>query len=58
MAGEDGKSVDLLDETLRDEIELVSDLVVAASATSRHFTAAEIDELLGVAKESEVDTEA
>ena len=39
---------DLLDPDLHEEIELVSDLVVAASGTSRHFTAAEVDVLLGV----------
>jgi hypothetical protein len=39
---------DLLDPALRDEIELVSDLVVAASAATRHFTPAEVDALLGL----------
>jgi hypothetical protein len=49
MTPEDERSTDLLDVALRDEIELVSDLVVAASGVTRHFTAAEVDELLGVA---------
>lgn len=39
---------DLLDPVLSDEIELVSDLVVAASASPRHFTPEEVDVLLGV----------
>lgn len=39
---------DLLDAALHDEIELVSDLVVAASAASRHFTPEEVDALLGL----------
>jgi hypothetical protein len=39
---------DLLDPALRDEIELVSDLVVAASAATRHFTPEEVDALLGL----------
>lgn len=45
---DDVRSRDLVDVALRDEIELVSDLVVAASSTSRHFTPDEIDVLLGV----------
>ncbi|MEO6996972.1 MAG: hypothetical protein ABI112_02720 [Terracoccus sp.] len=49
MTTEDERSGDLLDVTLRDEIELVSDLVVAASSSHRHFTPDEVDELLGVA---------
>ena len=48
MTPEDERSTDLLDVALRDEIELVSDLVVAASSMSRHFTPAEVDELLGI----------
>ncbi|MEO5745081.1 MAG: hypothetical protein ABIQ53_10930 [Terracoccus sp.] len=49
MTTEDEQSGDLLDVTLRDEIELVSELVVAASSSPRHFTADEVDALLGVA---------
>ncbi len=49
MTTEDEQSGDLLDVTLRDEIELVSDLVVAASSSPRHFTPDEVDALLGVA---------
>ncbi|EFQ83216.1 hypothetical protein HMPREF0063_11489 [Aeromicrobium marinum DSM 15272] len=42
-----------LDERLRDdaaldEIELTSRLMIAASATDRHLTAGEVDELLGL----------
>jgi hypothetical protein len=48
MTPEEERSADLLDVALRDEIELVSDLVVAASSSPRHFTPEEIDELLGI----------
>ncbi|MEO7752870.1 MAG: hypothetical protein ABIS35_05600 [Terracoccus sp.] len=48
MTSEPERSGDLLDAALADEIELVSNLVVAASTTSRHFTPDEVDELLGV----------
>ena len=48
MTPEAERSGDLLDVALRDEIELVSDLVVAASSSPRHFTPDEVDALLGV----------
>ena len=48
MATDDEKTGDLVDVALRDEIELVSDLVVAASSSERHFTQSEVDTLLGV----------
>jgi len=48
MTPEEERSGDLLDVALRDEIELVSDLVVAASSSPRHFTPDEIDVLLGI----------
>ncbi|MEW1952897.1 hypothetical protein [Terrabacter sp. NPDC080008] len=48
MSPEEERSGDLLDVQLADEIELVSDLVVAASSSTRHFTADEVDELLGI----------
>jgi len=48
MTPDDERSGDLLDVALRDEIELVSDLVVAASSSPRHFTPDEIDALLGI----------
>jgi hypothetical protein len=48
MTPEEERSGDLLDVALADEIELVSDLVVAASSSTRHFTQAEVDALLGV----------
>ena len=47
MTREEERSGDLLDVALADEIELVSDLVVAASSSTRHFTPAEVDALLG-----------
>lgn len=53
MATDDARSGDLLDVALRDEIELVSDLVVAASSSPRHFTPAEVDALLGVVSHPE-----
>lgn len=49
MTPDDERSGDLRDVDLADEIELVSDLVVAASSTSRHFTPEEVDALLGIA---------
>ena len=49
MTPEEDRSGDLLDVALADEIELVSDLVVAASSSPRHFTEDEVDELLGIA---------
>lgn len=48
MTGDDAVHADLLDVDLRDEIELVSDLVVAASSSPRHLTTEEIDTLLGL----------
>ena len=48
MTPAEERSGDLLDVALADEIELVSDLVVAASSSPRHFTPEEVDELLGV----------
>jgi hypothetical protein len=52
MTPEEERSGDLLDVALADEIELVSDLVVAASSSSRHFTPDEVDELLGITGEA------
>ena len=51
MTPEEERSGDLLDVALADEIELVSDLVVAASSSPRHFTPDEVDELLGIGGE-------
>lgn len=51
MTREDEGAKDLLDTDLRDEIELVSDLVVAASSTDRHFTPDEVDVLLGLRRQ-------
>jgi hypothetical protein len=39
---------ELTDDALQDEIELVGDLVVAASASQRALTDEEIDRVLGV----------
>jgi hypothetical protein len=52
MTPEEERSGDLLDVALADEIELVSDLVVAASSSPRPFTPDEVDELLGITGES------
>ncbi len=52
MTPEEERSGDLLDVALADEIELVSELVVAASSTPRHFTPDEVDALLGIAGEA------
>lgn len=52
MTGDDGVHGDLLDVALRDEIELVSELVVAASSSPRHLTTEEIDALLGLRPKS------
>lgn len=43
---------DLVDIALRDEIDLVSDLILAATARSDHMTEAEIDRALGVSLET------
>lgn len=48
MTSEKERSGDLLDVQLADEIELVSDLVVAASSSPRHLTPEEVDQLLGI----------
>jgi hypothetical protein len=55
MTPEDERTGDLLDVALADEIELVSDLVVAASSSPRHFTPDEVDELLGVPHDASDD---
>ncbi|GAA2031426.1 hypothetical protein GCM10009740_21550 [Terrabacter terrae] len=58
MTPEEERSGDLLDVQLADEIELVSDLVVAASSSPRHLTPEEIDQLLGVSGDRPVDPHA
>ncbi|HET9631565.1 MAG TPA: hypothetical protein VFP73_04160 [Terrabacter sp.] len=58
MTPEEERSGDLLDVQLADEIELVSDLVVAASSSPRHLTAEEIDELLGIKRGRQAPTRA
>jgi hypothetical protein len=44
---------ELTDDTLQGEIELVGELVVAASASERPLTNEEIDEVLGVERLAE-----
>ncbi len=46
----DGADADLTDLALRDEIELVGDLVMAAMACSGQMDLAEVDSVLGVAE--------
>jgi hypothetical protein len=41
--------VSLEDSDLLGEVELTTNLIIAASETDEHLTAAEIDEILGVA---------
>jgi hypothetical protein len=53
MTSDEAAHGDLLDVALRDEIELVSDLVIAASSSPRHFTDEEIDALLGLRPKDE-----
>jgi hypothetical protein len=48
MAPDPIVGADLTDGALQDEIELVGDLVVAASASDRPLSEDEIDEVLGV----------
>ena len=48
MAADPIVGADLTDGALQDEIELVGDLVVAASASERPLTEDEIDQVLGV----------
>jgi hypothetical protein len=43
-----GYTRDLTDTALREEIELIADLVVAASACSGRLSEAQIDEALGL----------
>lgn len=39
---------DLLDEVLHEEIQLIGDLVIAASSCTERIGAAELDSLLGI----------
>ena len=50
MAPDPILGMDLTDGPLQDEIELVGDLVVAASASDGPLSEAEIDEVLGIAQ--------
>ena len=50
MAPDPIVGMDLTDGALQDEIELVGDLVVAASASDGPLSEAEIDEVLGIAQ--------
>lgn len=47
---------DLTDDALQNEIELVGDLVVAASASERPLTEEEIDEVLGIERGHEASS--
>ncbi|SDP46386.1 hypothetical protein SAMN04489867_2545 [Pedococcus dokdonensis] len=49
---------DLTDDALQDEIELVGDLVVAASASEDPLTEDEIDRALGIERGRDGSTEA
>ena len=44
----DGDRGDLTDEALREEIELVGDLVVAATASPGRMAQSDVDQVLGV----------
>lgn len=57
MAPDPIVGADLTDGALQDEIELVGDLVVAASASERPLTEDEIDEVLGVMRGSSAAAE-
>jgi hypothetical protein len=48
---------DLTDDALQTEIELVGDLVVAASASERPLTEDEIDEALGIERGHQASSE-
>ncbi|NYG07120.1 hypothetical protein BJ986_001607 [Phycicoccus badiiscoriae] len=48
MTKEPRAGADLTDDALQDEIELVGDLVVAATASDEPLTEAEIDRALGI----------
>ena len=48
MTSDPNAGGELTDDALQDEIELVGDLVVAASASTRALTNEEIDRVLGV----------
>ena len=48
---------DLTDDALQNEIELVGDLVVAASASERPLTEDEIDEALGIERGHQASSE-
>ena len=48
---------DLTDDALQNEIELVGDLVVAASASERPLTEAEIDAALGIERGHQTSAE-
>lgn len=42
----------IIDDTAIDEIELTSDLMIAASRSDRHLTQTEVDSILGVVRAS------
>jgi hypothetical protein len=55
MVTEPNAGGELTDDALQDEIELVGELVVAASASERPLTDDEIDRLLGVDRQGGPD---
>ncbi len=54
MTSEQPPDEELRDAVLHQEIELVGELVVAATSATGHLTQAEIDQLLGVGTAGEV----
>ena len=58
MASAEGQNGNLTDDDLQSEIELVGDLVVAATSSDGPMTQDEIDRLLGVRPNDEADTAA
>jgi hypothetical protein len=55
MTAPDSSGENLTDDDLQSEIELVGDLVVAATSSTGPLTQDEIDRLLGVLPEVEVE---
>jgi hypothetical protein len=55
MTAPDSSGENLTDDDLQSEIELVGDLVVAATSSTGPLTQEEIDRLLGVLPEVEVE---
>ena len=58
MASAEGQDGNLTDDDLQSEIELVGDLVVAATSSDGPMPQDEIDRLLGVSPDDKAETEA